>query len=228
MRAWKRAWLLVGSLVLAAVVLVCINAPARAQDPVGGALATLAAATARAEQVRAAQRATAQAQSAQATQAALDAVSTRQAIDATAAAGAVYATSTAQAQSAMATGQAQAAVATRQAIDAEATRAAYDVGLWLLYAVAAVCFVGCAYVVIAWARRATAGGMAVGAAPASDAGAVDGVVVDVGPAAQLLLPGPGGRMGGGFTVVDDPRVVSKFREFVDQNAVQRSDPCQQE
>jgi len=143
-------WGLAGALWVA---LACALSPvpAQAQDPIGGALATLAAATANAEAVRAAQRATAAALSAhatsqaivaQATVRALSAEATRQAQQVIATANAQSAqatqsaidesnrqnamTATSQAQSIEATAQALSASATRNVIDAEATRAAYD------------------------------------------------------------------------------------------------------
>ena len=84
-------------------VLVMLVLPARAQSPVEGALATLAAATAQAAQVQAAQRATAQAVSVEATRQATIAQATRAAQSAVATRVAGEATQTAQAQSARAT-----------------------------------------------------------------------------------------------------------------------------
>ena len=141
---------LIGLAVLA-VIGAALATPAAAQDPIGGALATLAAATAQAEQVKASQRATAaaasaesarlaniaqataRAQSAQATQAALDDLNRQRALTATAQAqsvratqGAIDATVTAGVISGQATLQAQQIEATRQAvlIAAQATDAA--------------------------------------------------------------------------------------------------------
>jgi hypothetical protein len=108
----KRLVMLSASALL--LILAMIVMPAAAQDPgpVTGALATLAAATAQAEQVRAAQRATAAAVSSEAT---------RQAAIAQATVKALSAEATRQAQSVQATAQAQNAQATQSAID-ELTR----------------------------------------------------------------------------------------------------------
>jgi len=120
-----------------AMVSLAVVTPARAQDPVGGALATLAAATAQAEQMRAAQRATAQAVSvettrqvaaARATESALAVEATRTAQQATRSAmeelsrqRAMTATAQALEMEATATRQAQVieAQATRQVIEAQ-------------------------------------------------------------------------------------------------------------
>ncbi|MBN1889422.1 MAG: hypothetical protein JW850_15615 [Thermoflexales bacterium] len=107
-----------GLAALAGVVLFMLAlalSPAHAQDPVSGALATLAAATVQAQHRQAAQAATRQASSAQAT--------------ATAQAYQAEASATAQAQAVRATDQAiqatgQAMEMTRQALQVEATRAA--------------------------------------------------------------------------------------------------------
>lgn len=79
---------------LAAWLVICavMSAPARADDPIGDALATLAAATARAEQIKSSQRATVAALSAESTRTALDELSRQRS-----------ATATAQSQSALAT-----------------------------------------------------------------------------------------------------------------------------
>lgn len=137
-RAWPNCGVvaLVGAVIIA---LACMVSVAYAQDPVIGALATLAAATsqAQARQWQAAQAATRQAIDAQATQQAqvalatrqaIDAQLTRQAIDAQATRTAIDAQATSQAVSAQATAQTYQvqAQATRQAVDLEATRAAYQ------------------------------------------------------------------------------------------------------
>jgi len=112
----------VGALALA----LGLAMPIGAQSPIDGAIATLAIATARAQQWQQSQAATRQAQSIEATrqfqvaiatQTANDALATRQVIDAVATRQAIEAT--AQAQDAQAR-------ATRAAIDFEATRAAYE------------------------------------------------------------------------------------------------------
>jgi hypothetical protein len=112
---------------------IVATSPVNAQDPVGGALATLAAATAQAQRVRAAQQATAaaisaeaaraaniaqatvRAQSALATQGALDELNRQRAAAATAQALNFAATATAQSLSLAATSSAQQAAATAQA-----------------------------------------------------------------------------------------------------------------
>ncbi|MBN1886840.1 MAG: hypothetical protein JW850_02580 [Thermoflexales bacterium] len=101
-----REWAALGGVVL--FMLALAFSPACAQDPVSGALATLAAATVQAQYRQAAQLATRQAVSAEAT-------ATAQAYQARAA-------TTAQAQAAKATDQAL--EATRQAMGLEATQAA--------------------------------------------------------------------------------------------------------
>ncbi len=133
-----RARLVVTLATMAGAVLVALGLalPIGAQSPIDGAVATLAVATAQAQQWQQAQQATRQAQSveltrqaqaalatrqaneAQATRQALDGMATRQVIEATATAGAVFATATQQAQDAQAR-------ATSAAIDAQATKQAY-------------------------------------------------------------------------------------------------------
>jgi hypothetical protein len=127
------------------VILTCaLSIPAAAQSPVGGALATLAAATEQAQMIRQAQEATYAAQRAtiqavmveqtrtaaqvQATATAVSVLSTQSALDelqrqrsmtATAEHGAIVATSTALAQSAQATAQAE-------KLNGQATRETYQ------------------------------------------------------------------------------------------------------
>jgi hypothetical protein len=104
---WRLQAIVAGA-VLVALACALSPVPAQAQDPIGGALATLAAATANAEAVRAAQRATA---------AAISAEAARQANIARATAQAQSAESTRQAQQVIATANAQSAQATQSAID---------------------------------------------------------------------------------------------------------------
>lgn len=121
------AWLMCLALVM--------TSPVKADDPIGDALATLAAATARAEQVRASQRATAAALSVESTRTALDELNRQRALTATAQSQSARATQSAldelsrqraatatmQAQSALATSQVQNAQATSQVQNAQAT-----------------------------------------------------------------------------------------------------------
>lgn len=123
MKSKRATWALL-ALALVVVIGATLVTPAQAQDPIGGALATLAAATARAEQVRAAQRATAAALSAQATSQAIVAQATARAMSA-------EATMQAQAVSAHATQSAvdelnrqRAAAATVERMNLDATRQA--------------------------------------------------------------------------------------------------------
>jgi hypothetical protein len=96
------------SVCLVAIAALVVAVPAQAQDPIGGALATLAAATANAQAVRAAQQSTA---------AAISAEAARQANIAQATARALSAEGTRQSQSVQATTQAQSAQATQGALD---------------------------------------------------------------------------------------------------------------
>jgi len=118
----KKATLLLVFIAAWLVMIAVYTTPARADDPIGDALATLAAATARADQIKSAQRATVAALSAESTRAALDELQRQRAL-----------TATAQAQSAQATQSAldelsrqRAATATRQSQIAESTRQSLD------------------------------------------------------------------------------------------------------
>ena len=135
---WKYRVNKISGILAIVIILLAAIAPAYAQDPIGGAIATLSAATAQAQdaQWRAAQRATlqAQAQDAQATAQAQTqlAQATAQAVQADATRQAhvvnVGSTATSAAQSASATAQAHGASigATQIAIDAIVTREAQD------------------------------------------------------------------------------------------------------
>lgn len=230
----------VAALIAAGIIaLVSLVSTVGAQSPVGGALATLAAATAQADQWQANQRA------AQATRAAISfaatqsAAATRQAIElqATQSAQAELdrqraATATAENISIAATRQAidaaQAAQATRQAVDLEATQAAYDVqlaeikrrsdfGTCLLYLAGILAIGGCAFVIWTGARAITS----KKAQPASPI--AGGVIIDVTPFELPALPKPHSRMGSGFAVIDDREFLARLREHLAKNA-KRSDP----
>lgn len=219
-------WTLAGALLVA---LACglSTMPVQAQDPIGGALATLAAATAYAEQVRAAQRATAaaisaeaarqaniarataQAQSAEGTQTALDALNRQRAATATAEYHAAQ--STQQAQQAAA--QALSAEATRNVFDAQATRAAYDLriaqsqeqarlGRILLYIAAGLSLLGTAYVIATWAR-AIAKRLTAKPKPTTQTTAADSVI----DGEYQKLPESKERMPEGVNFVDDPALT---------------------
>ncbi|MBN1887111.1 MAG: hypothetical protein JW850_03945 [Thermoflexales bacterium] len=234
-----------GALAILALVTLggALVVPAGAQGgPVGGALATLAAATAAADQWQQAQRqaqatrtaasyratvsaaATSAALQAQATQAALDDLARQRAGAATATAGAYQATATAAVVQAGAT-------STAQAQDARATAAAYSLayqqskeqaalGRKLLYLAAGLALAGCAYVVMTWAL-ATArrldprpAGRAFDPGPVrwEPAGA-GGVVVDVTPSNLPALPGPSVRMPGQVRIVNDPDLSAKIEKW---------------
>lgn len=133
-----RALVLFGSVALGILcaALALATSPASAQDPVGGALATLAAATAEAQARRAAQQATAAAINARAAEAAANAQATARAQSAQATQGALddlnrqrSAAATAQALNMAATASAQQAAATLQAGDVAAQATAQAVAL---------------------------------------------------------------------------------------------------
>lgn len=215
-----RGWLPVCCCLLLALA-AGASAPAHAQDPVGGALATLAAATsqAQARQWQAAQQATRQAQSlaatsqaqqtqAQATRQAIDAQATRQAIEAEATqaslAADLNATATAHAHT-------QSAQATRAALDAQATVAAYnvaletsrrqaEVGIALLWIAAALAIAGTGYMIITWAKR--------NSKPAPQASTV---VIDVAPVA--LFPAPKNALQ--VQVINDTTMNDAIRRWWD-------------
>jgi hypothetical protein len=106
----KATWTLAGLALAIIVMALIIATPAAAQDPgpIGGALATLSAATAQAQAARAAQ---------QATRAAAEAIAIQQQAIARATAAAMSAEATRAAANVQATAQAQSAQATQGAID---------------------------------------------------------------------------------------------------------------
>lgn len=204
------------ALVGAVIALVGLVSTVSAQDPVGGALATLAAATAQAQarQWQAAQQATAQAAAlssmATATAQAQDAQAqaTRQALDLSAAA-----TAAANAANSQATATRQAQEATRQAVDLEATRAAYALalnekqergraGLVLLLAAGLLALVGCVYglALLAWRKRA----------PLVTPIVCGGDVIDVAPLAMLPA---GAAKAPGVRLVDDPSIIEAIGQW---------------
>jgi len=212
-------------------VVAFVAGPVRAQGPVGGALATLAAATAQADQWQRVQRqaqATRQAELVQATvnagatRQAMEIEATRQALDdlarqhgATATAEAVAIGVTRQAVSA-----AQAAQATLDSQRVTATAAGYelayqqsreqaDLGRSLLYLAAAMALIGTGWVILAWVRRLAGGGkpVAQGQAPVCL-----GDVIDITPVGLPLLPAGQAEMPG-VRIVNDPRIIEAIGEW---------------
>ncbi len=235
----------VAALIAAGIVaLASLVSAVGAQSPVGGALATLAAATAQADQWQANQRAVQATRAAVAFQTTQSAAATRQAfeVQATQSAQAELdrqraATATAESINAAATRQAidaaQSAQATRQAVDLEATQAAYDVqlveikrrsdfGTWLLYLAGILAIGGCAFVV--WRLVSPIGAHTITPDTTKPVTPVaDGIIIDVIPLELPALPKPNSRMGGGFAVIDDREFLARLREHLAKNA-KRSDP----
>lgn len=212
-----KALLAIGGFVL---VLAMLAIPARAQSPVGGALATLAAATAQADyqqQVQRAAQATRQSasyaatvqaaatrtvQAVAATQAALAELDRQRSVTATSDAASYRATSQAvqQAQNAQATLDAQRVTATAAAYQVQLAtiQKRQDFGTLLLYLAGILSLAGSVWVILSWARRL--------AGNVNKPAVVVGEVIDLTPITTLpLLPGPS-RIPD-VTVIDDTGMV---------------------
>jgi len=222
----KQALHVFGTMAGVIITLACFAFPVGAQDPVGGALATLAAATIQAQRWQAAQSATRQANDTLSTRQASDAIATRQAVEvqATRQAIEIMAMSTSQAMSASATaGAYQAEVqATRQAVESQATLEARQVAQveterqerqaraseMFLYAALAVGIVGlCAilwrvYRTVGAIGRRTAESNTPCESPEGEDDVVDGELVERN------------RRGLNLNVITDPVSIQKFEDYV--------------
>lgn len=233
--------ILYAGLTIVVVGIILAAVPARAQSPVGGALATLAAATARADQLQQAHRAAEATRQAESYQATVQAAATRTAVEAQCTRWAVDATATWQtmdvhatqaamdaaarqrAADAMATAQANsmlvAATSTAQAQDAQATATVYA----LVYQQSRdqadlgriLLYIAAALALggLAWVILALARAAArrVSKSPATWTPGAGGVVVDVTPVPALS--GPTVRMPDGVRIVNDPNISARIEEW---------------
>lgn len=224
-----RGWAaLVGVVLLASVLAL---APVHAQDPVSGALATLAAATVQAQRWQAAQAATRQTSSAQTTATAqvyqAEASATAQAqavrvtdqameatrqvmeIEATRTAGVAQSQATAQAQAAKA---AEAAYRQEQAEHERQERVAHYAELFL-YAALGLGFV--VALLLVWRAYRTLRSV-------EQSAPIPPPQTPPQAGSQVVIEGeyiPANQRGLNVTVIDDPATVERFEQFVMENGL---------